>query len=350
MEYNCNICNKSYSSYQSIWIHNKKFHSNTNTSNDDTNNKKYKCRGCNKFFSKIQNRWRHEKDCNELNIKNKDHKKFEDEINNMKKEIENLKNKPNTIINNNINNGAVYNFLNKVGQEDISVLNEKEIEYIMDQELNCIISLINLLNFNQEIPENHTFCTTALNNKYISTINPETLEIEKKRKKDFYDTLLWNGINKMKLLYEKIKNKKSSKIIQYKENIDKLVDYIIVNDKGKKTFVELINALTFNNRHTVQTTWNQLKNNQVPDFSRKNNDIMLLSNDENNNEIIKEESYESSSNDSNSDEESDEIIKISYKNNNYIFKNNKLYHINDNQTQGKLFGLFINGRIRKLDI
>ena len=53
----------------------------------------------------------------------------------------------------------------------------------MDQELNCIISLISLLNFNQEIPENHNFCTTVLNDKYISTINTETLEIEKQRKK-----------------------------------------------------------------------------------------------------------------------------------------------------------------------
>jgi len=26
MEYRCNICNKTYSSYQSLWIHNKKFH------------------------------------------------------------------------------------------------------------------------------------------------------------------------------------------------------------------------------------------------------------------------------------------------------------------------------------
>ena len=26
MEYKCNICNKLYSSYQSLWIHNKKFH------------------------------------------------------------------------------------------------------------------------------------------------------------------------------------------------------------------------------------------------------------------------------------------------------------------------------------
>ncbi len=26
MEYRCNICNKDYSSYQSLWIHNKKYH------------------------------------------------------------------------------------------------------------------------------------------------------------------------------------------------------------------------------------------------------------------------------------------------------------------------------------
>jgi hypothetical protein len=24
--YNCNVCNKIYSSYQSLWIHNKKYH------------------------------------------------------------------------------------------------------------------------------------------------------------------------------------------------------------------------------------------------------------------------------------------------------------------------------------
>ena len=28
MEYICNVCNKNYSSYQSLWIHNKKFHTN----------------------------------------------------------------------------------------------------------------------------------------------------------------------------------------------------------------------------------------------------------------------------------------------------------------------------------
>jgi hypothetical protein len=28
MVYKCNICNKDYSSYQTLWVHNKKFHNN----------------------------------------------------------------------------------------------------------------------------------------------------------------------------------------------------------------------------------------------------------------------------------------------------------------------------------
>ena len=56
MEYKCNICNKQYSSYQSLWIHNKKYHTtkNKNDSHSDShdnqndnhissNKKTYKC-------------------------------------------------------------------------------------------------------------------------------------------------------------------------------------------------------------------------------------------------------------------------------------------------------------------
>ena len=34
MEYRCKICNKEYSSYQSLWIHNKRYHNPNVTPND----------------------------------------------------------------------------------------------------------------------------------------------------------------------------------------------------------------------------------------------------------------------------------------------------------------------------
>jgi hypothetical protein len=33
MEYKCIICKKDYSSYQSLWIHNKKYHNKMNSQN-----------------------------------------------------------------------------------------------------------------------------------------------------------------------------------------------------------------------------------------------------------------------------------------------------------------------------
>jgi hypothetical protein len=62
--YSCDICNKSYSSYQSLWIHNKKFHVSKviqNVSNDNPNvSNKLLCKYCKKKFSTTQNKWKHE--------------------------------------------------------------------------------------------------------------------------------------------------------------------------------------------------------------------------------------------------------------------------------------------------
>jgi len=98
LQYVCNICNRSYSGYQSLWIHNNKFHKNSVTYNVTSsnsmvtsdnrlvnnntisneirdsksqnktfgcmNNKIIKCSKCNLIFSSRQTRWRHEKICN----------------------------------------------------------------------------------------------------------------------------------------------------------------------------------------------------------------------------------------------------------------------------------------------
>jgi hypothetical protein len=71
----------------------------------------------------------------------------------------------------------------------------------------------------------------------------------------------------MKLLYSKLNSKNSAKAIEYKNNIDKLIEFVIVNNKGKKAYVELMNTLTFNKRHLTQSTWFQLKNEQIKNGS-----------------------------------------------------------------------------------
>ena len=90
----CKTCNKEYSSYQSLWNHNKKFHVNTNVNNVNTNvntnvnnvntnvnnnvnnvNKTYNCLYCNKIFLFRQSKYLHEKKyCKNKFENNKDEK------------------------------------------------------------------------------------------------------------------------------------------------------------------------------------------------------------------------------------------------------------------------------------
>jgi len=70
MEHICNVCNKVYSSYNSLWNHNKRFH---------TQNTTILCIYCNKCFSRNDNLKRHQLKC---------YKKIENEL--YKQQIEKL--------------------------------------------------------------------------------------------------------------------------------------------------------------------------------------------------------------------------------------------------------------------
>jgi hypothetical protein len=85
IEFQCNICNKYYSSYKSLWNHNKKFHNiNSKSSVSQSkstvsqsksvvslnipNDKIYKCKYCNCEYKHKQSRWKHEQKCNITNL------------------------------------------------------------------------------------------------------------------------------------------------------------------------------------------------------------------------------------------------------------------------------------------
>ena len=86
-KYICNICNKDYKTYKSMWHHKNKYHpdskpivnhiemnskpivnqSNIKMDNEDSsnieNNKKYKCNFCSNKYLYKQSKWRHEIKC-----------------------------------------------------------------------------------------------------------------------------------------------------------------------------------------------------------------------------------------------------------------------------------------------
>lgn len=99
MEYKCNVCNKNYSSYQSLWIHNKKYHSKNNNYNHKQSqitteklNVNYKCEFCNKILSRQDSLKRHYTNCKTKMHIDKNKSNVENIIiTNLTNEIERLK-------------------------------------------------------------------------------------------------------------------------------------------------------------------------------------------------------------------------------------------------------------------
>jgi len=285
MEFKCKICNKNYKSYQSLWNHNHKYHYDNNPQNSssitqktsinpqnfssiqfqlkDENNKLF-CNCCKKFFSRIDNLKRHQIKCN----KNK-FEKYDQELEILKNELkqikENKNNKKSTTnirVNGNIigtnNDSGPKIIINKTGTENIDQLTYNEVSAIFDNEISSVIKLIELINFNECKPENHSFCSTALESPYLSFYNTDTNTVNKERKRYFFEEVICKSIQNHEILYGKFKNKFNSiKRKQIEDNIYNLKK-IKENSFNSKIIGEMIrnlNLLSYNNRDLVQDTW-----------------------------------------------------------------------------------------------
>ena len=236
MEYKCLKCNKDYSSYQSLWIHNKKFHTDKTTIipqsiqiiPQNTTLKNILCEYCHKELSRNDSLKRHELKCKEKDKKLKENNKIENELNELKKVVNKLTKNSGKKIIKNYNNGNIFNgitnnsgmIINKLGSENLLELNDTEISTIFNKEIESVLTFVELLNFNERLPSNHSFCTTSLEGQYLSTYNHETKTIESDRKKYFFDKLLTTSVERIEMLY-KISKKKfdKSKQQQIEDNI-----------------------------------------------------------------------------------------------------------------------------------
>ncbi len=272
MEYFCNICNKKYASYKSLWKHNKSFHSemHINITEKDRN---FQCEKCNKKFTRKDNLKNHiENTCkNNKQNDNKDDKiiLLENEIKTLKESMEELKkSKSNNIINNNTTNNNNSNnttniinnniYINKIGEENIHELNNYEIDEIFNTGISCVAKLIKHLNFNERLPNNHSFCATSLEGKYMLEYNVEENKINRTRKKYFYQELLIIAIHKLEKLY-KIHKKSfpKDKCSNIEDNIIRLKELSNSNFSNKilKEIKNKFIEVSYNYKDVVLDTW-----------------------------------------------------------------------------------------------
>ncbi len=311
MEYKCNICDKKYKSYQSLWNHNHKFHSTNitiqspNSHHLDTikspESHQYiveknclKCTYCSKAFSFKQGKYRHEKNCKVKKQKELEDSIYKNELEKLKKDFELFKKQKSTKIINNynapVNNGSINsnnknnNSNNKTlnlcepGKENINLLTDTEKQFILSQGMNSIVSLVEQLNFNERIPQHHNFYTSAINDKHVNTIDLKTNNVIKKSKKDLFDEILCSHIQKLETIGQHSK--------KFSDVFNNIKAFIYLK-KGKKEFMNQINMLSYNKRNMIINSWNNLIDDStispedIPDrFENKVKQIVLMTEEE----------------------------------------------------------------------
>ena len=230
-QFKCEQCNKNYKDKTGLWYHNKKYHTSIVSQNevsivnkvsqksvisqsineDLSTDKLYKCNFCDNTYKHKQSKFKHEKTCktktnNENTIENQKeiNKKLTDKIIELEKEMRQLVNKINKSGKyKNVNNGSI-NIVNnntinihKLGDEEVPKLSENEKKIIKNEGLNSIIYLIEYINFNENLPQNHNFCVSAINDKYVNVYDKQSNSIVKKNKKDTYDCVLVSNLNRL---------------------------------------------------------------------------------------------------------------------------------------------------------
>ena len=319
MTFICKLCNyKEFETASGLWKHNNNHHK----SNDSINKNKeinkdkiYYCTYCNKKYKHYQNKWTHEQKC-----KNIHNVSLIDKVQQLTDKIKELETKPYNTINNTINNTTnnIQIIINQPGSESIEHLSVNQQREIMQKGLNSLTYLIKLNNFNKEIPENHSYCVTALNDKHASVINPDTNSVMKTDKNTLFDKILVSNIKNLEIISSNSEFN-YNEINEYNGKLKTLKDLLFMNRKGLKRYYSELNLLSYNNKDLILDTWDTLTNLD---------------------KIIDSES--------DTESESDIVHYIEIKGVKYILEDSNVFKILTNGLPGKTYGTYLDGKFKKI--
>jgi hypothetical protein len=207
MSYNCEICLKEYSSYKSLWKHNKTFHSKNvdinkskslihkskDKSNKFNSEKIYECNKCNKVYKHYQSRWKHEQKCNEKSNKDSKYEKLEEKVDELRELLLQALSKPKNFqkINNQLNNSGTIINMAPFGLENLnSILNEKEKLSILNEKAHSLREIIKLVHLSDKYPQFNNISITNLQNNIAYKYDEKSNSFIAVNKNDLLDELI----------------------------------------------------------------------------------------------------------------------------------------------------------------
>lgn len=375
--YFCEICKKTYTTYMGFWKHNKKYHK---EDNEEVLNTNTNCKYCNQQLASRQGRWRHEQKCQQTkNIPiDEKFKQLEDKIKVLESKPSNANNSntTNNMTNsNNIINNSIQYVINAPTASSLDHLTFEVQKEVLDKGLNSLVCLIELINFNKSVPENHSYCITAINDKHASVIDEKTNKVVKTNKFDLFDKVLGANLSNLEKLADNTNFTPSQKV-QFKDKVNYLKTMMFQNNKFIKRYQSDINLMGYNNKDMVQKTWESLKElsdededeeepymgdkprgfddliaeipeDEKPDFLKKQPEKPLVNSIKSINELYSSDS-ESSGESSDEEDETGEYVEIKVKGQMYILEGNFMYTKTKKGSKGELYGTYSNGKVKKL--
>lgn len=280
MSFYCDICNKKYKSYHSLYSHNKKFH-NDIIKNKKSESKQFECEYCSKVLSRKDSLQRHIKICkvkrekeNSGQVKklNKKLKVMEsNDLEHIMKLIDTLSNNQvhnGDIINNssnnsnnNNNNNIQNNIQNNIngpinitvnfGEENLSeVFSKAEQLAVLKKKANSLDYLIKYVHFNEKYPQFQNIKVDDLKSGNAMVYDESKKKFIVMRKKELYPNLIINRVGDIESFFieheeelEKKYKRPISKLLQkYEKEMDK-ENSSYINDK-----ISHLDVLCYNER------------------------------------------------------------------------------------------------------
>ena len=289
--YSCKLCSKVYSSYKSIWNHNKKFHDSkskpeVNISKPEVN--KNQCKYCNNIYSCKQSRWRHEKTCkiteqSKIEI-------LENTINEMKKQVALLLKekgkihhktlqKINKQINNQLNNNGniINNTYVKFGDVEYrNLLNEQQERQILNKQYQSLEESIKKIHFNEDIPEQSNIFITNMKDDLAYVFDGK--EFVSTRKNEMINELIDVHLREINISLEK-----------HRDELKEI--YVKRLEKFLSDLDDNVTRFTDENNNKTYMNYREYKKNSVKLLIYNNSDKKKL--DALNKMELKEKTYES---------------------------------------------------------
>jgi len=280
MEYNCNVCKKSYNSNQSLWNHKNKYHNTEETKNkpiikkEKTNNNI--CKHCNKELADRFSKYKHQKICptkkSEIIELKKEITIIKTEMNKQKEEFDKLKqttnpinptNQTNNINQGNINQGTInnntYNIV-QIGEEKFNKILTDPQKIIILENPNPSNKLVELVYTDDSLKEYRNIRVPNLSNNKCQVYSSKDNRFRTKIKNSTIKNYGWNRRNDIEEMLDYIQKKKI-KLKNTKEIKHLIENKYNNNEYIKKNDTEILNTL-YDYCHNLDVIYNYL-NKQI---------------------------------------------------------------------------------------